>query len=68
MQLASNALFQVNIIGVMTGTEIALERMKKVRELARESSEDALPAAAILWVKQIWALLPSICLRLKSLG
>ena len=24
--------FQVNIIGVMTGTEIALERMKKVSE------------------------------------
>ena len=30
MQLASNAVYQVNIIGVMTGTEIALERMKKV--------------------------------------
>ena len=30
LKLRHNCVLQVNIIGVMTGTEIALERMKKV--------------------------------------
>ena len=64
LQLASNALFQVNIIGVMTGTEIALERMKKVLG----SNSRKLGRCAMLWVEQRAQLTPPQYFRLNIFG